>query len=275
MKRLLFLILFFGYSLCFAQEDALKISFIDVGRGDAILIQSNNQCALVDTGTLLSGYQLLDYLQAHKITDIQHLIITHPHADHLSGIFFILPKLNVKYLYDNAGSIDIWDNAIQAWYEQVFRGKNNYRLLKEGDMLRMGEATLQVLWPAAGKQQGSGNHNSIVIKIRYKNFSCLLSADIDFAAEEQLLLKHADIKADVLKISHHGGREATNIGFLKAVKPKIAIICVDEKSKRGYPEKRVLNMLTAENIKTYRTDKSGTITISVNNDSRFIVSTEK
>lgn len=265
MKKLILIFFFIGCAACFAQDDGIKIHFIDVGEGEAILIQARDENALVDTGNILNGYKLAGYLKENNVKAIDHLIITHPHLDHMAGVFFIMPKFTVKRTYDNGSGLTNSDNSLFSYYEKIFRSKENYRVLKEGDVIKLGELTLAVIWPPAKSLSGDFNYNSLVIMLNYKNFRCLLTGDINNAAETELLKRKINLGADVLKVAHHGANDATSRDFIKRVRPKFAIISVDNNNKRGYPAESVLDLLEAQNIKTYRTDKNGSVLIEVNN----------
>lgn len=252
----------------FAQEE-VKLHFINVGEGEAILVQAKNENILIDTGGLLSGYKLLDYLDENKVKNIKYLIITHLHPDHISGAFFILPKIEVQGIYDNGQPLNENDD-LQRWYKQAARSKQNYHILKKGDSLKLNQINLTVLSPV---QAGDGplNENSLVIMLNYNNFSCLFTADIDNMIEAQLLKDKANLKANILKISHHGYRDATTREFLEAVSPEIAIISTGPSSKMIAPSSDVLDLLKSRGIKIYRTDKDGDIEIIVQENGDFVI----
>ena len=271
MKKLILAFFFIGCTVCFAQENSLKIHFIDVGEGEAVLIQSKDKNALIDTGNILSGYKLIDYLKENNVKVVDHLIITHPHLDHIAGIFFIMPKFTIKRTYDNGCGLGTLNNSLLSYYEKTFRLKDNYRVLKEGDIIKLGELTLTVIWPPAKSLSGDFNYNSLVIMLDYKNFRCLLTGDINNAVEAELLKRKINLGAEVLKVAHHGASDATTKDFIERVRPKFAIITVDNNNERGYPAKSVLDLLEAENIKTYRTDKNGSVLIKVNNKDDYTV----
>jgi len=281
MKKILFLLFFF--SLCSAsangssRDDGLKIHFIDVGEGEAILIQAQGKNALVDTGNLLSGYKLVNYLKEKNVRNIDHIIITHHDLDHISGLFFVIPKFNVGNYYDNGVAFGGDDNPVLAWYEKIFRSKENYRSLREGDRLKLGDTTLEVIWPPVQEKplSGSFNYNSLVIILSFRDFKCLLTADINSAVESELLKKGVDLKADMLKVAHHGAADATSEDFLNRTHPRFAVISVDKNNRRGYPTDAVLNLLRLHNIKTYRTDEDGSILLSVNDKAEVSFSVEK
>lgn len=260
-------------NLGFAQ-DSLKLHFIDIGPGDVFLIQYQNNNLLIDTGPALSGRKLADYLTKNGVAEIKYLIITHPHPDHLGGIFFILPKFRVRQICDNGQPL--WENRRLEWlYNVLVRSGKNYRALKKGDRLKLGDVDLVVLWPLEKQLGSSYNENSLVIKLNYNNFSCLFTGDLNHAGEKKLLKDRVNIRADILKVGHHGHMDATSRELLDAVSPKAAIISTDPKKKKRTPSPAILELLKRRNIKVYRTDKDGNIVISVDKNSHYTIETEK
>ena len=266
---------FAGLSICFAQEDCIKIHFIDVGQGDAILIQAKGENALIDTGDILSGYKLTDYLEINNVRTINHLIITHHHYDHITGTFFIMPKFTVEKTYDNGYNLANLDDLILHSFEKIFRLKGKYQALKEGDVIESGGLRLGILWPADKLSTGGNNYRSLVIMLSYKNFRCLLTGDINNAAEAELIEKKTNLRADILKIAHHGAEGSTSEDFLKEVKPEYAVISMDNDFQNNSLAVSTLTLLKANNIKIYRTDKNGSVTIKVNNEGDYTLHPEK
>lgn len=271
MKKIILILLFIGYTVSFAQGQPVNIHFIDIGEGDAILIQAQGKCALIDTGNLLNGYKLIEYLEKNNVKNISYLIISHPDPDHIGGIFFVLPKFKIENLYDNGCDLNISGNPLLEYYEKAFRKKENYQMLREGDRLNLGEVTLEVIWPRPGPLEGSFNHNSLVIMLSYKNSRCLLTADIDEAVERELLNKGIELNANILKVAHHGAADASSDGFIEKVSPEVAVISVDKDNPRGYPAKGVLDRLAAKKIKAYRSDKNSSVVIRLETQGRYSI----
>ena len=257
---------------CFAAG-ALKINVINVGEGDAILIQTEGRSALIDTGGMLSGYQLVNFLKDNNLARLDYLILTHPDPDHIGGAFFIVPALEIGRIFDNGQ--DLPDDDILRWYARLVRAKGTYRALKTGDVLRLGGTVLEVLWPDEANITASFNANSLVIMLNYAGFRCLFTGDLNNAGEKILLEKARDLKADVLKVGHHGYLDATSPQFLAAVSPGYAVISVDAQQRKGMPSQQTLDLLKGKNIKTYRTDKNGNIAISVEKNGEFNITSQR
>ena len=270
MRKFLILVIFIFFisaaALVFAQESDLRIHFIDVGEGDSILIETpSGEAVLVDAGNLISGYKVVEYLKKSDIQNLDYLIFTHPHPDHIGGAFFILPMIDVKRIYDNgqdlidlAKSIDMF-----RWYVQLVRNDSNYKTLKAEDSLLLGEVILDVLWPSHPSSFLDFNVNSLVMMLRYGGFRCLLVGDLTTIGEESLLEQGISLRADVLKVGHHGANDATCQEFLRSVSPKIAVISINESNIRGYPSKSVIDRIEKAGVRLYRTDRDGDILLDI------------
>ncbi len=284
-KNWILLILFIIYAFS-SQTQNLKIHFLDVGEGDSILIQTpKGKAVLVDTGNLITGFKVVKYLQKNGIQNLDYLVLTHPHLDHIGGTFFILQMINVKKIYDNGQDlnqlIELFD--VYRWYEQLVRENDSYRVLKSGDKFLVDGVKFKVIWPPYPFVFSDFNTNSLVIMVEYKKFRCLLSGDLTELGENELLkigenelLKSGiDIKANILKVAHHGSKDATSEEFLKAVSPSISIISVNRDNIRGYPSEEILRRLKNLGIKIYRTDLNGNVIITVEESGRYSIETER
>ncbi|HDY68939.1 MAG TPA: MBL fold metallo-hydrolase [Candidatus Scalindua sp.] len=269
MKRfwalVLLLLTFPFFSTLASSDEAGRIHFINVGEGDSILLEIEGKSALIDTGNLISGPRLVKYLKGKGIEKLNYLILTHPHPDHIGGVFFILPALKVEKIYDNGQELDGVRKtcAIYRWYEDLVRKRKNYAVLISGDSLTLGSLTLEVLWPPRAPTSSDFNVFSLVIMVKGGGFSCLLTGDLTAPGERELLIREVNLKADVLKVGHHGAEDATSQEFLEAVSPGIAVISVDKDNFWGYPSARALERLKKAGVKVYRTDREGDIVLSI------------
>ncbi|MBA7653968.1 ComE operon protein 3 [subsurface metagenome] len=269
MKRfwaLVLLLFTFPFLSSLASSDgAGRIHFIDVGEGDSILIEIEGKSALIDTGNLMSGPHLVKYLKGKGIEKLDYLILTHPHPDHIGGVFFILPALKVEKIYDNGQDLGGVRKtcAIYRWYEDLVRKRKNYAVLISGDSLTVGNLALEVLWPLEPPTSSDFNAFSLVIVVSHGSFSCLLTGDLTAPGERELLKRGVSLKAGILKVGHHGAKDATTEEFLEAVSPGIAVVSVDKDNFWGYPSARVLQRLKKAGVKVYRTDRDGDIVLSI------------
>ena len=240
--------------------DPLEIHFIDVGQGEAILIRSpSNEAVLIDAGPLSSGYKVMRYLTKLNINTIDYMIVTHLHQDHAGGLFHFLPQLQVGTIFDNGA--DLSGNDIYEEYLMIVRNLEIPRkTLKYGTRLQFADLILDVVSPI-GKLSGNMNEDSIVMQLRYGDVNFLLAADLTKKGEKKLINKGVDLQSQILKIGHHGACDATSVAFLDAVRPDIAVVTVSKENRFGYPCKETLQLLKKKNIRMIRTDLSGTIVI--------------
>ena len=268
-KSLITPLIFIWCALTLASD--FKIFFLNVGEGEAIYIETpNTQKVLIDSGNLISGYKVVNFLKRKGIEEIDFLIITHPHLDHMGGIFHVLQHIKVKRCYDNGQPLPK-NNDIYRWYNDLFR-KDNYKPLKAGEKIILGNVIINVLSPE--KFTSDWNANSLVLKINYGETSFLLMGDANIKVEKMLLEKNINLKADVLKVGHHGAKDASSERFIEAVSPQYAVISIDENNIRGYPAVSVIKRFQNKGIKLFFTYRDGDIIFKSNGKNIFIYSFE-
>jgi len=279
MKRLLFALVIFllifvaVYST--PKPANLIIDFIDVGEGDSILIRTPHATSvLIDAGNLITGYRVLEYLRKKGVTNLDHLIFTHPHPDHIGGAFFIAQVVEIAKVHDNGYHLRS-DKDIYRWYEELIRQRSDYGLLQAGDTLKLDGIELKVLWPVSANQITGVNNNSLVILLQYGDFRCLLMGDATMLVERELLKADKDLKADILKAGHHGYPDASSQEFLREVSPETAIMSISLKNTGGYQLEEMSEKFKTLGINIYRTDRDGDITISASKDGSFRIDTNK
>ena len=279
MKKVWILFIFVLFTLSVAaQSQPLKIHFLDVGEGDSILIEApNGETALIDAGNLITGLKVVRYLNKKNIYDLDYLIFTHPHLDHIGGAFPVLQMIEVKNIYDNGENLFALAKRSDAyrWYDDLVRKSNKHSVLEAGDRLLLGEVKLEVIWPPKPFIFSDFNANSLVIVVEYKTLRCLLTGDLTAPAEVELLKKESHLGADILKVGHHGFDDASSQEFLKEVSPKISIISVNKDNIRGYPSGEVIERLEKMNSEVYRTDINGDIAIQTEGDGEVIIEKER
>ncbi|MDX1763375.1 MAG: MBL fold metallo-hydrolase, partial [bacterium] len=232
----------------------MAITFLDVGEGDAIHIGlSSGEHLLIDTGNVITGHRVVRFLQEQGVTKLTALIITHPHPDHMGGVFTVLDRFPVERVYDNGQALPgIKGEDLFRWYDEAVRDRDDYGVLKAGERLRFGEATVDVLWPITPASV-NWNHNSLVLRLSNGHQAVLLMGDAGETVEAQLLSSGIDLKTSVLKVGHHGYRDATGDLFLEQVSPRCAVISVNDKNLRGYPSAEVLDRLRGHKVETLLT----------------------
>ncbi len=259
-------------------DDNLHISFLDVGEGDAILIQKDNQQILVDGGP---SSQAISLGLGNKIPfwdrTIDLLVLTHPHSDHLSGLVEVLRRFQVKQvLYPDS---DYESPLYDEWLRLIEAKNIKATIARAGQQVDLNGAVIKVLNPRATPLTGTASdidNNIVVLRLSMDNVSFLFTADITQEAEFKLITDRAELSSTVLKIAHHGSDTSTTPEFLAVVNPQLAIISVSADNKFGHPSDEVLERLKerlgSENI--YRTDQHGTIEF-ITDGERLWVEVEK
>lgn len=232
----------------------LEIYFFDVGQADSILIKSNDDTVLIDAGNRNDGENLANYIKNDlKINDIDIVIGTHPHEDHIGGMNYIIDSFDIGKIY----LPDVTSNA--KFFEKLLDSieSKDYKISipKIDEEIKLNNLVFNVL--SVDDNDKNINDCSIVLKLNYLDTKYLFMGDASKSVEKKLLDK--DIKADVIKIGHHGSSYSSSKKFLESVNPNIAIISVGKDNKYKHPTKSVLNTLNNLNIKYYRTDIDGTI----------------
>jgi len=250
----------------------LVVKMLDIGQGDALLIRSPEQTILVDSGDVDKREELVKLLRAEKVSEIDKLITTHPHADHLGGAYAVLKNFTVKEALDNGQPTT--NKTYQTYLKLLKEKKVAYKTLRAGDKVDFGGgASLEVFNPTDGdvKKGGDLNNNSIVGKLTYGKFSMLLTGDCEANREKVLMEEYGQsLQADVLKAPHHGSKTSSNRNFLKLVAPKDVLISCGAGNDYGHPHKEILNKYKDLKLNIYRTDKDGTITVETGGDTYTI-----
>lgn len=258
-KIIIFLIILtlLPYGLAVIPTNKLVIHFIDVGQGDSMLIITpSKKKILVDGGgsefgTFDVGKQtLLPYLLNKSIISVDYLLFTHFDSDHCQGLLTVLENIKVKNVIIGEQGKEC--ENFDKFSELVKLKHTNKITVKAGDTVTIDkECNFEILFPDTDLiKHNILNNNSIVAKFWYKNYSMLLTGDIEKIAEEKLIRKYKDTKkleANILKVAHHGSKSSSIQQFLDEVKPEVALIGVGEKNTFGHPNDGVLERL--ENLR--------------------------
>lgn len=235
----------------------LTISFIDVGQGDATLIECGDEAMLIDAGLYSERYRVVNYLSQRGIENLKYCVATHPHADHIGGmseVIYTFETDTLVYPLCNGGS-DSFNYTLDACDEKGVSYLNPNPL----DTLSVGKATVTVLSPKAYADYDNLNNNSLVLKLEYEDVSFLFMADAEKDVEKELLNKGYDLNADVLKAGHHGSSTSSSPEFINAVTPSVSVISCGIDNDYGHPHKETVSTFKSRDIKMYRTDKLSTI----------------
>ncbi len=280
-KIIVFLIMFIFVTLIISiYSRRLYIFFIDVGQGDSTLIVTpRNKTILIDGGGSVNSdfdvgrNTLIPYILDRGCTSIDVIIVSHFDNDHIDGIISLIEELDVGKVYIS---------------KQIENSKNYERFLKTtkqkntkicevvaGDRIHIEKNIFfDVLWPYKKQITTNAlNNNSIVCNLHYNHFSMLFTGDMEEIAEKEILDLYSGaisvLRADILKVAHHGSKSSTSLEFLKIVSPRVAVIGVGKDNKFGHPNDGILERLNGVGCSVYRTDLNGEIMIEVDSKSRF------
>jgi competence protein ComEC len=259
---LLFFTILVWHEAAAKDESLLTVSFLDVGQGDATLIEAPNGVQmLIDGG---KGSEVLSELGAVMNSydkDIDIILATHPDADHIGGLVPVLADFQVHHILTN-GDWGTTQIAKSMKKESEEEGAE-VRVIKRGDRIMLDGAHnvyVDVFYPGSESTARDTNGNSIIAKLVYGENEFLLTGDAPLDAEARILYWCAScLSSDVLKVGHHGSKTSTGKTFLEAVHPEYAIISAGLNNRYGHPHKQVTDLLDKENITTLGTYDEGTI----------------
>ena len=254
-----------GITSCQAQGGTsggkLAVYLIDVGQGDGMLIQTpGGKNIVVDAG--VEATTVTKFLQGKKVKQVDYFIVTHPHADHVGGATYLLENIPVKNVYDSGKehTTSLYESFLSKTLELVKAGKTTYTKARAGQQLKVeDDLVLNFLHPTdePAPPPDDINNSSIVFKLVYKGFSMLFTGDAEEWAEQRMLGRHADLKAQVLKVGHHGSKSSSSAAFLDAVKPEVAVLQAGVGNSYGHPHGVTLENLGKRNVKVYATNMVG------------------
>lgn len=243
----------------------LAITLLEVNHGDAILLQDGKSNVLVDVGHKDNRAMVMRGLDEKGVKKIDAVIITHHHQDHMGNIFPVAKKYNVNTIHDNGLVNENYPASIKL-RAALNKDEYNNKILKAGDVLKFSDDYwLEILSPGdflKPKQRQHLNNNSIVMMLHYGKFKMLLTGDIEKQTEGALVKQYGEkLKADVLKIAHHGSQTSSIFQFVKAVNPKYAVISCGNREKYNHPHPKTTGLLKHLQIPFYNTEDNGEISI--------------
>jgi len=242
-----------------AATGLLQVTFLDVGQGDAAWLKTPDGLdILIDGGRESKGADLLSYLQSHGVTDIEFLVLTHPHDDHVGGLIAILENMEVDEALTNCQS---YDSATYREFQELLLDKAiPTTCVRDGNNFAWGDNISAAAVNPPESLMSDANNNSVVLRISYGAIDFLFAGDIESEAEAEILGRGPIVEAEILKVAHHGSQYSSTAPFLTAVDPEMAVISVGPNSY-GHPTAEAIQRLHDADATIYRTDLNGTIVV--------------
>ena len=246
-------------NIAFSDDSDFKIYFLDVGQGDSTLVMCDGKSMLIDAGEISEGVKVVKTLKNLGIKKIDIIIGTHPDSDHIGGLEQVIKTFDHELLLLSYLKSE---NVVAKNLKQYINA-NNIEVTgpNVGTVYTLGSASVKVVGPV--DIYDDNNNNSISVLVSYGGKKFLFMGDTERQAEEDIVEKGMDLKCDVLKLSHHGSSTSSTDILLDRAGPEAAVISCGKNNKYGHPHIETLEKLLKRNIKMYRTDKQGTIMLSV------------
>lgn len=261
------------------RTSALRVTFLDVRQGDCALIQTpGGKTVLIDAGGG-GGYDVgsrvvAPFLRRNGIRDLDLVVMTHPHEDHIGGMPGVLENEGVERIMDCgvAGKSEAYDEVTKAARERGI----GYIHAHRGQRVSFPDGvTMDVLSPGNEPLGGESdlNDNSVVLRLKYRDVSFIFAGDAGSDEEEDILRNCRDLRSTALKVAHHGSNSATSELWLRAVRPRVAIISVGRNNQFHLPSPSTLSRLAAVGARVFRTDRDGGITVTTDGTKMDVATT--
>lgn len=240
-----------------APMDGLYVHYIDIGQGDAALLQCDGEYMLIDGGDAGEADRLVEYLEEQGVDTLSYVICTHSHADHCGGLDKAIDAFGAERVF-----VSPYNSENRQFTQLLNSAENAGAEVEVPDMgieYRLGEASFSFIGPV--EEYDDQNNNSLVVKIEYGNKVFLFTGDMERTAENDLLDTGVSVKCDVLKVGHHGSSTSTSYRFLYEADPSIAVISCGEGNSYGHPHEETMSRLNDAEVTVYRTDLEGSIVL--------------
>lgn len=251
-------------------RDGLRITCLDVGQGDGIVVETPENCHfLIDCGSSnksgVGQYQLLPYLKNQGISYLDGIFVSHTDEDHISGIRELLTFIGEGLTSLRAGTLYLpgWSRPPEAWMElTALAEKAGVRVtaVNAGDVLKAGSTSLTALSPQKGATGQDVNEEAMVLQLEYSGFRALFTGDIGEETERKLLNEGCLSDVDFLKVGHHGSRYSSGSLFLQKIRPEIGVISCSSTNTYGHPSPETIERLEAAGCRLEYTMNSGAVT---------------
>ena len=248
----------------------LTVHYIDVGQADSMLLECAGQFMLIDGGNVADSSLVVSYLEKQGVKELELVVCTHAHEDHAGGLAGVLAVYPTQEVWAPTKTYD--SKCFDDFVRYVNQQGLEIKIPKAGDNFDLAKAAVTVLGPVTSYAEP--NNTSIVLAVQFGENRFLFTGDMERDAENDMLDTGAKVKADVLKVGHHGSETSTGYRFLYEVDPTYAVISVGKDNSYGHPHEEPMSRLHDADVTVYRTDEMGTV-IAVSDGKNITFSWEK
>lgn len=245
-----------------ADGGETSVHFIDIGQGDAVLIEQDGEFCLIDAGLRDTQDDLIAYLEAAGAQHLRLLVMTHPHADHIGGMREVLRRCTVDEVL--LPDLDKAPLPTSSTFTRVLEELEAQQILvstaRAGDAYPIGGGSLEVL--ADGLETENYNDLSPVLRFVGPGLTFLDTGDGEEGVEEDALTRAAVLSADLFKAAHHGSNSSNTWAFLQAVRPRVVVACCGQNNDYGHPHREPRERFAGIGADFYRTDQDGTVVVT-------------
>ena len=248
----------------------LTLTMIDVGQADSFLLVQNGKTMLVDCGTRSTGEDVVKYLNEQGITRLDYVIGTHPHDDHMGGMYDVITNFEIgKIIMPEVEVGKVTTNWYVKLMQEIKQGAYELEYAKLGAVYDLGEASFKIIGPIETDESNLNNY-SIVLKVTFGDMDVIMTGDAETKVEKAIIESGETLGAEILKVGHHGSDTSSSDEFLDAVSPLYALISAKVGNKYEHPIKSTMQKLEKRKIEVYRTDENGTVVATITaNDVKF------
>lgn len=248
----------------------LTLTMIDVGQADSFLFVRDGKTMLVDCGTRSTGEDVVKYLNEQGITRLDYVIGTHPHDDHMGGMYDVITNFEIgKIIMPEVEAGKVTTNWYVKLMQEIKQGAYELEYAKLGAVYDLGDASFKIIGPIETDESNLNNY-SIVLKVTFGDMDIIMTGDAETKVEKTIIESGEALGAEILKVGHHGSDTSSSAEFLDAVSPLYALISTKIGNKYEHPIKSTMEKLEERKIKVYRTDENGTVVATITaNDVKF------
>lgn len=233
-----------------------RIHFVDVGQADGAVIECNGEFAVIDAGYPENGPQMVEYLQNLGAEKLSLVVATHPHGDHIGGLPDVLDAFPTDTVWTS--QLPYTNDYVRQFKSTVTTCGASLEQPRPGEEFRLGDASIKVIGPL-NLEYEDANNLSLVLMVQHGDNRFLMTGDMEELAEHELVEAGVDLKADVLKVGHHGSYSSSSYRFLREVMPAYSVISCGAGNDYGHPHDAAVSRLQDADTIIFRTDRMYTV----------------